>query len=259
MKIDKIVNRLRADERQRDVCPGALAYLIVTITFVVVVLSVNLENPSMLTWFFIYPIAQSYCNDIDYRHIFKSSLVALPFVLLVAIFNPITDGRIAFYIGFVPISVGWVKFYSILMRSLLAVQSIVLLMRIVGFVDICRALAVMRCPRFLITQLSMVYRHLLVLVEEASSMQNACVARGWGRRSFPLKMWGCFISQLLLRTIERGNHIHQAMTARAFNGSIIYYDTIKWKIVDTKILILWITIFALLRFVDISQLIAKVV
>lgn len=224
-KIEKALYYLNQLERESEE-PNFLATLdarsklIVTIVFLVMMLSLPLTRITTLILFFLYPIIASSLSGIRFNSIARHSLVVLPFVFFVGIFNPILDREIAFYVGTVGVSYGWVSFLSILIRGLLAVQAVLILIHSSGFYNLCRSLHQMGVPSLFTTQILFVYRYLFVLLQETLSMQRARDARSFGRTSYPLRQWGVFVGQLLLRTVERSERIHRAMVSRGFNGKM---------------------------------------
>ncbi|MDD3108585.1 MAG: energy-coupling factor transporter transmembrane component T, partial [Alistipes sp.] len=99
------------------------------------------------------------------------------------------------------------------------------------------------------TQLLFVYRYLFVLLQEALSMTRARDARSFGRRSYPLRVWGVMIGQLLIRTFERAERIHRAMLSRGFDGRIRSLTIPPpWQRRDTLFLSVWGAVFVVLRF-----------
>lgn len=228
--------------------------LIVTIIFLIAVLSVPLTDMARLTWFFVFPIIMSTIAEIPYSRIFKASLWVLPFVALIGIFNPFIDRQPELIIAGVTINRGWVTFLSIIIRGLLTVQGIILLIETTGFISMCRGMNSIGVPRFLTTQLLMVYRYITVLITEALNMSRARAARGFGRKNFPLKMWGQMIGQLLLRTIDRAEHIHRAMISRGFDGEIPVNRSNCWQMRDTLFLISSTAIIAILFFANFTQI-----
>jgi cobalt/nickel transport system permease protein len=145
------------------------------------------------------------------------SLVVLPFVLFVGIFNPLFERDAAFTLFGVPITYGWVTFISLTVRGLLAAQSVVLLLLTVGFSGVCRSLRSFGVPSLFVGQLMMLHRSLFTLLSEAVNMSRAVAARGFGRSSYPLRLWVTFVSQLLLRSFDRAERVVRAMRARGFN------------------------------------------
>lgn len=235
------------------------ALLIVTVAYLVAMLSVPLGRTDMIIWFAVYPIISAPLAHIAYERLFRNSLYVLPLVVLIGIFNPVFDRTTAFTVGSVSVSGGWVSFVSILIRGLLSAQALLLLIRVVGFNNMCEAMRRLRVPSVIVTQLLMVYRYLTVLLQEGLSMQRARVARSCGRSTLKVSMWGSFVGQLLLRTLERSRRINMAMKARGFNGSLSTDQSGSWTTADTVYCIVWIPLFLIMRYCDISSLLLNMV
>lgn len=233
------------------------ALLCVTVFYLVAMLSVPVRSVGMLIWFAAYPILSAPLAHIAYERLFLKSLYVLPLIFLIGIFNPIFDKETAFKIGSVAVSFGWISFFSVIIRGLLSVQALLLLIHVAGFNRICEAMREMKVPAALVTQLLMVYRYLTVLLQETLTMHRARTARGYGKKGYPMAMWGPFIGQLLIRTLERGRRIHGAMLARGFNGSLMSEQNRKWDSADTVYCMVWIPAIALLRIIDLSSLLLK--
>lgn len=204
--LEKAIYTLRAMSSAREgvVCVAdPRRSVLVCLVYLVVMLSVPVRSLQTLLFFAIYPIVASAMAGIGYWTVFSRSLIVLPFVLLIGIFNPLyhTDTGIAF--GSVSVSEGWLEFVSILLRAMLSVQAVLILIADCGFTGICRSLGRLGTPAFLTTQLLMVYRYLCVLLQEAQNMRRARDARGYGRRDMSLKMWGEFTGQLFIRAVDR--------------------------------------------------------
>lgn len=252
-KLEKAIislSALRTENRDSD-GRDPRAVSLVTLLYLVALLSVPLTSVASVLWFGIYPIIASTVSGEGYGRVLKRSLVVLPFIALIGIFNPILDRSYAFSIGDIPISQGWVTFVSIVLRGLWAVQAVLAMTSEIGFNGFCRGLRGLGCPKFLTTQLMMVFRYLIVLLEEALRMRRARESRGFGRTSMPLKMWGTMIGELFVRTIDRSEIIHNAMMARGFTGEIPYLANVRgWKWSETCYLVVWSAIFLMLRFVS---------
>lgn len=234
------------------------AQLVVTVFFLLCMLSVPLQRPGMIIWFAIYPIIMAPLSLSSYEHVFCKSLYVLPLLIAVGIFNPFYDTATSFTAGSLAISRGWVSFVSIIIRGLLAVQSLIILVGVCGFNRICEALRRLGVPSALVTQLLMVYRYLAVLLQEALSMQQARKARTTGRNKPGVKMWGVLVGQLMLRTIERSRRIDMAMKARGFNGSIAVCNTWHWHMRDTVYCLVCCSAMALLRACDLSSILLNI-
>ncbi len=222
-KLEKAYYALQRMEMRAAACDDIVdprANIIVSLLDLCMMLSVPMGRVSTLIWFALYPIVSSAWLGVRFGRVFLNSLYVLPVVVLIGIFNPILDHMAAFKVGGLTVSVGWLTFTSVIIRGLLAMQCILILISSCGFIGICRGLRQMHVPAFLTDQLQFVYRYISVLLLEALSMRRAREARGFGRKSFPLKLWGVMIGQLFLRAIDRSERINRAMMARGFDGTL---------------------------------------
>lgn len=251
-KLEKAIDELNRPEQTEEQCSplhtlDARAKLLVTLLFLLTVLSIPLTNLSTLILFTVYPVVSCAMAGIRYGIIFKRSLIVLPFILLIGIFNPLLDRQVMFYWEGVGITYGWITFVSILIRGLISVQAVFVLIFTTGFYNLCRGMGHLGISSLLITQLLFVYRYISVLLQEALNMSRARTARSFGRKSYPVKMWGIFIGQLLIRTIERSERIHRAMLSRGFTGTIHSISSTRWRLRDTLYLLSWAILFLIVR------------
>lgn len=228
--------------------------LILTLLYMIAVLSVPLYQPQKLVWFFTYPILYSEIFGIGYHKILIKSLLILPIVIFIGIFNPILDKTPAFTIDSIEISEGWVSFLSIILRGLLAFQALLILVQLSGFIEVFNSLRKIGCPKVLVTQLQLTYRYLAVIIEEALIMRRAREARGFGKKSYPFRIWGRFVGQLLIRSSRRATRIHRAMLARGFNGTMPSTSSMDWDLSSYLYLFGGIILIAILRFTDITTI-----
>ena len=229
------------------------ALLLVTLAYIVCLLSLPIEVPERLIWFALYPILLAPLSGLNYTSIFFKSLYVLPFIVLIGIANPFYDRRVAFEAGSFEVTYGWLSFLTIILRGLLSVQALLILINNCGFIGICDALKRLYVPKVLTTQLLLLYRYLGLLLEEAFNMQRAVTSRGYGKKSFPIKMWVTMVGSLLIHTYERSKRIHDAMLSRGFNGAIPMGVTRKWSYNDSIFMAIWIGIFCCLMFINPGQ------
>lgn len=229
--------------------------LITVLAYLITTLSIPVRDPASLIWLFVFPLVLSEASGIGYGRIFIKSLWILPLLIVMGIFNPILDTTPVWTIGTFTIDQGWLTFISLLLRGLLTFQGLLILVSTYGFIDICRCLQYFKLPKILVTQLLMLYRYIIVLLQEALTMHNARQSRGYGRKHYPLKMWGTFAGQLLIRSVQRANRVHAAMMSRGFSG-IYYFKPFvrKLTVKDYAYLAVWLCIFAAIRFIDITSL-----
>lgn len=226
---------------------SAVALLFVTLIYLFVILSIPLYAPQILIWFAIFPVMQSEFSGIGFGSVFLKSLWVLPLIVIIGIFNPFMDRTPAFTIDNIVVSRGMVSFFSIILRGLMAVQAVIILTLSTGFYDICNAMRKLGCPKILVVQLQFTYRYMIVIVEEALWMDRAMKARGYGKSSYPFKVWGRMIGQLIVRSYERSIRIHNAMLARGFNGEIPQKASLKMDCLSWIYLILCPVVMILAR------------
>lgn len=227
----------------------ARAQIVTTLVFLVAMLSVPLDRLSEIMLYFTYPLIISAMGGVDYMRLLGRSFVVVPFVALIGIFNVIYDREPVMAVGSIAVTRGWVELVSIVLRGVLSVQAVMLLIRSTGYYRLCRSMQRLGAPAVLSTQLLMVYRYTYVLMEEALAMSRARSARCFGRRSYPLNMWGMMIGQLLMRAFERSRLIDRAMSARGFTGRMppLMNDRQVWQTSDTVFCAAWIVVLAAMR------------
>ncbi|MBM4136968.1 MAG: cobalt ECF transporter T component CbiQ [Nitrospira sp.] len=221
--------------------------LLVSFTFILIVVSFQKYEISGLLPFFIYPVFLLSAGDIPFRVIAKKVVYVSPFAIFIGIFNPVLDTNVLFTLYGIPITGGWVSFLSILIKFMLTVSTALLLIAITSFPGLCEALERLKLPKAFVIQLLFLYRYLFVLLEETLRMVRAREARSFGKKGRDMKTFIKLISVLLVRTVERAERIYQAMLSRGFRGEIRVLKRHKLRISDILFALFSICIFYLFR------------
>ncbi len=187
-------------------------------------------------------------------HILKSSLVVIPFVILVAAFIPFLKpdhigGGYNLGIGELTVSrSGLIVFENVLVKSYLAVISVILLSSTTPFPRLLRGFEQLKVPKLMIMLASFAYRYLFLLIEEIERMKRARDARVYrGRWLWQAKVIGQMIGSLFLKSYERGERIYVAMTSRGFTGEIVGFGKTKFQTKDVLFLVFALLYFTFLR------------
>lgn len=261
--IEKAITRLNSLESAHKggvVAVDVRVQLWVTVAFLVALLSIPVYDPAHLLWMACYPIIASEICGLGYIRVLLRSLWILPLVVVIGMFNPMIDTAVVWQIGNVGISRGWLSFISLVLRGLLAFQALIVLVESCGFQDICMALQYFKFPGVLVTQLMMLYRYLGVLLQEALVMRRAREARGYGRKNYPLRQWGIFIGQLLLRSVARARRVHVAMMSRGFCGVFRFRPfSHALSVRDWLYLAIWIVVIVAVRFLNLTVIVAHLI
>ena len=110
---------------------------------------------------------------------------------------------------------------SSLAKDSLAFLATLLLVQVTPFRLLLNAFRSLGMPLALVSTLHFMYRYLFVFVEELDRMTLARRSRTFKRSGLP--DWGPLtrlIGVLFLRSIERGERVHQAMLARGWDGQL---------------------------------------
>ena len=235
------------------------AKLLVTIFFVLAVVSYDKYAIGDLLPFFIYPAAIIGLANLPVGYLLKKLLIVSPFVLFIGIFNPFIDREIMVELGPLAISGGWISFASLLLRFSLTVGAALLLIATTGFPAVCMALEKLGAPRILTVQLLMLYRYLFVLIEEGIRMIRAHALRSFSRRRPHYRIYLQLLGNLLLRTLDRAQRIHLAMLSRAFSGEIKTVRQFKFGRAELLFLLSTTTVFIILRVCHLTELLGSLI
>jgi len=230
------------------------AKLITVLFFILTVVSFDKYALSMLVPFIFFPVYLLTAGNIPVIYIVKKIIYVSPFALMIGVFNPLFDQAVLITIGNMGVSGGWISFLSIMMRFALTVSTALALIACTGFNNICFALNRLGAPKIFAVQLLFLYRYIFVLAEEAAKMVRARNLRSFNGKGKGIRSYGPLLGNLLLRTINRAERIHLAMVCRGFDGKIRILKKYKFGLKEVLFVVVWISLFLLFRFVNISQL-----
>ncbi|HMK49314.1 MAG TPA: cobalt ECF transporter T component CbiQ [Thermodesulfovibrionales bacterium] len=221
--------------------------IIVSLIFILFVVSFPKYEISSLLPFFFYPVFLLTAGNIPLKAIAKKIFFISPFAVFIGIFNPLFDTGTMYTIFGVPVSGGWLSFLSILIKYMLTVSTALLLIAVTSFPGICEGLERLKLPKIFVIQLLFLYRYLFVLLEESLRMMRARDARSFGNRGKEIRTFVRLISVLLIRSIERAEMIFRAMLARGFRGEIKVLRRHTVNAADVLFLMISFTMFYIFR------------
>ena len=231
----------------------ARAKVMVTLVFILCVVSYGRYEQSALIPFIIFPAAMIALSSIPPVFIAKKIALLSPFVLVIGVFNPLLDREIILQIGPLGISGGWISFASILIRSVLTVGSAFILVGVTGFISVCQALERLGMPQIFAVQLLFLYRYIFVLADEGARASRARELRSCGKKGLGVRSFGSLIGHLLLRTWQRAERIHMAMLARGFTGEFHTSRQSRFGKPEIRFVLAWSAFFIFLRFQNVSH------
>ncbi|MDP3480501.1 MAG: cobalt ECF transporter T component CbiQ [Desulfoprunum sp.] len=200
--------------------------------FVICVVSFDKYVIAAMLPFALFLITIMGLGGIPAIYVMKKLALASPFAIMIGIFNPLLDQQIILHLGSMAVSGGWISFLSIVLRFCLTVTAMLVLIATTGFNSVCMALEKLGMPKIFAVQLLMLYRYIFVLIAEGQRMYRARAIRSFQKRRMDMKTFTHLVGQLLLRTIDRGQRIHQAMLCRGFDGTIRTRQTLRFTLRD---------------------------
>lgn len=225
-----------------------MAKLTVTLFFIVAVVSCGRYSFAQTLPYFAYIIILPPLADIPYGILLKRVIPALPFCIFAGISNIILERSTAFSALGVNFSYGTLSFVTILLKTVLTVAAVVILSATTPMRDINMCLSRLRIPSILIMQISMTYRYLCIISDEAHSMYNAYIVRSNGKKGILAMHMGSFLGQLLIRSFDRAERVYLAMKCAGYSGSVRTPETQRAKKSDIFYAAALCVVFWILRF-----------
>jgi cobalt/nickel transport system permease protein len=208
----------RLDPRSQVV--GLLAY-------VISVVSIPMGDFFSLSKHFILICILIGLVRVSISSLLKKCLVLFPFVILVAAFIPfLREGKVLvefalFFLNVRLTEEGLILFFMVSTKAILSFLTLTILMIICPFPQLLKALQWLKIPRILVVMLSMLYRYLFIIRDEAQRMMLARNIRYFGGyyRKQPCIL-GNMVGSIFIRTYERAERVYGAMLVRGYQGRV---------------------------------------
>lgn len=231
-----------------------LAKLLVTIAYIVTVVSYDKYALSSMIVMLLYPVLMFQLSGIPVRTCFYKLRVVLPLVLAVGLANPFFDRAPALALGGVVISGGVLSMLTLMLKGVLSLMASFLLMATTGIDALCAALRGLHVPGMLVTLLLLTYRYVGVMTRELAVMTDAYHLRAPGQKGIHHSAWGSFLGQLLLRSMDRAEELYASMRLRGFHGEFHYAGARPFRAADGAFAAACLAAFILFRRVDVAGL-----
>jgi cobalt/nickel transport system permease protein len=208
----------------------------------VFILAVALTPPGRWQAFALYFLLVAILlllSRVPVSHVFRRSLVIMPFVLMIAVFIPFfKEGEVAgsYNIWLWQVTVtysGLQVLWNVLIKAWLSILSLIWLTSTTKLTVLLKGLERLRMPTVMVMILSFMYRYIFVLVDEVMRMKQARDSRNFGgKRLWQMRTIGNMIGILFIRSYERGERIYAAMLARGFDGQSRTLDRLNFRRAD---------------------------
>jgi cobalt/nickel transport system permease protein len=207
-------------------------HLVLTLAFILAVALTPLGAWPIYLLLLALVLAAAVASELGLGYAAKRALIVLPFALaaLPSLFT--TPGRelLAVQVGPVQLAAtqeGLARLLSVVAKSWISAQAAILLAATTRFPRLMAAMRGVGAPRLLVAVVSLTWRYLFVLVDEAVRLMRARDARsgslnGRGGRTvwWRARVTGRMAGSLLLRGYERSERVYAAMVARGYDGEV---------------------------------------
>lgn len=236
-----------------------LLKLILTLCYIICVVSFHKYQFSALAVMVLYPILMFQLSGIPVRTCFYKLRIVLPLVCAVGLLNPFYDKAPLFQLGSVAVSGGVVSMITLMMKGVFALMASFLLIATTPMDALCAALRKVKVPSLLVTLLLLTYRYVSVMLQEVSVMTDAYHLRAPEQKGIHISAWGSFLGQLLLRSMDRAEMLYESMQLRGFHGEFYYADVPRCTAGGLLFTIGCVACFLAARLVDLPQLLGNLI
>lgn len=212
---------------------NSMIKIIVTLLYIIKVISIDTVNLKDILILLVYPLVIFIVGKINFLVIAKKLIIVLPLILGIVTIN--------MCIG--PTIYQFIKSILLILKSILTVFGGLLLLASTGMNNISIGLRKMKVPNIFVIQLMMLYRYIIVMLEEAHRIKSAYSLRNGSNKGINILDFGTIIGQMLLRAIDRGENVYGAMKLRGYDGNIITDNDSKISYIDIIYLLFWIILF----------------
>ena len=195
------------------------AKLLAAAAFVVSVASFPKYEVAGLVPLALLPLALALAGRVPAAPVARLILAASPFALLVGAANPLLDRAPRATVLGVAVAGGVLSFLSIALRFLLCAGTALVLVATTSMPRLLGALGALGVPRPFVVQVQLLYRYLVLLVDEGRRLTEARSLREPSRRLPRAGTARRMLASLLWRTWERGDRVYGCMKARGFDGT----------------------------------------
>lgn len=237
--ISKAISNIRKIDELGDKCTfihriDSSIKIIVTIIYVIKVLSMKQFILSDIICIVFYPLILFVIGKVPIKFILKKVVFVLPIVLGLSVINLIID-----------FSYSEIYFSALLLfKCSFALVGALLLIVTTGINNLAFGLKKLKIPNILVIQILMLYRYIVLMMEEFYRVKSAYELRTLGEKSMTMKDYGQIVGQMLLKTIDRSEKVYEAMKLRGFEGDLYINSDKKAGYID----FLYLITFAVILF-----------
>ncbi len=258
-QIDRAAFELREmDDLAMKVSPihslHPLVKLLVTAAYIVCTASFPKYDLSGLFPMILYPALIFPMSGIPVSVCLRKFRAVIPLLAVVGCFDLFLDRRTVFSLGNIPVTAGMVSFTVFFLKGILCLTASFLLAATTTLDRLCAALRMLGLPSALVTLFLLTFRYVSVMIDELYAMNTAYLLRAPGQKGIHYSVWGSFLGQLLLRSMDRAAELYESMQLRGFDGDMRYAGCSPFAFHDIILTAVSVGAIVFLRLVNFSRL-----
>jgi cobalt/nickel transport system permease protein len=212
---------------------NSIAKIIVTIAFIIKVLSLKSFILGDIAICIAYPLLIFILGGVPILFILKKTNIAVLLSLGIVLGNL-----------FVDLSINQLLFSLLfIFKCFLSVVGTLLLIATTGINEIAFGLKRMRVPNLFVIQIMLLYRYIALMLEEGYKIVSAYKLRSGDDRGIRMKDFQGILGAMLLRSIDRGENVYQAMKLRGFDGECYSKNKQSFNFIDLMYIVIALNLF----------------
>ncbi len=164
-------------------------------------------------------------SGLSFGRTMKRMSGVLVFLAVFGLFNPILDREVISTVAGIPLTSGMVSMAVLLLKGFFCLGASGCLAASIGMEGICRGLQALHIPRLLIIVILLIYRYLILLLQEGNRIFTAYELRAPGQKGIHYTAWGSLLGQLLLASMSQAEQVYDSMELRGFDGHFVFNGT----------------------------------
>lgn len=215
-----------------------LGKLLVTVFYIFMVTASPKYSLQTVILLASYPVFIMAATPIPARTLLSKLIIPAFFSISLGLFNPILDP-----------AYGWLSLLTLMIKALLCGFAALLLVATTKVEDIAYALGWLRFPKLMTTLFLLMFRYIVLFINEIERVITAYSLRSGGHTALKPSAWGPLIGQLIIRTADKAERLHDAMLLRGFHGHYHTSQPARLNATDTLYLTLWPVVFIAIRLI----------
>ena len=198
---------------------GPLPKLLAVAVYLVVTLSFGRYQLSGVLGMGLWPLLVLELADFAPADALRAFAPVAALLAVVGLCNLPFDRAVLLHAGPLAVTGGMLSLGVLLAKGLFCFLAVWVLIASTGMEAVCAALQQLHCPRVLTTTILLIYRYIILLLQEGSRLATAYALRAPGQKGIHFRAWGSLLGQLLLRSIDRAQLVYESMQLRGFAGA----------------------------------------